>query len=236
MSRYIVFEGLDGLGKTTQLLLLKGYYESKNIKVHTTKALGGDGESDFQNKIRDIILSNEFPKEKAILEEELFAISDMKATEKAIQFLKDNENSIVLKDRGLVSHLCYAAAKGMDLRDITRIFTDIAQKENFTSIYEGVHYLVFIPDNIEWLQKRIQDRNKTDGTKITDRLENYEFQKSVLNHILTAVEKGGLQANLPTSHIQLSLIKVKEFDSPNQVMDKVKEVLNKEVEGLGALL
>lgn len=226
MKRYIVFEGLDSIGKSTQLNLFSMALRDKGFSVHSTRALGGDGKDEFQNNIRNVILSNKFPKSEAILEEELFALSDRAGTETALDFLKNNENGIVLKDRGLISHLCYAAAKDMDLSKIRDIFTKQAETEAEIDRLFGAHYVILIPDDISWLDKRLQNRNKTQGVEIVTRLENQEFQKKVLSQILVAVEKQGIQYNLPVKNISFSLVKVSENDNPQAVQAKIMKAIN----------
>lgn len=226
MSRYIVFEGLDSIGKSTQLHLFKMALQNKGIQVHPTRALGGDGTDEFQNNIRNVILSNKFPKEEAILEEKLFALTDRTGSEEALKFLRNNPEGIVLKDRGLISHFCYAAAKNMDIPTINEIFTPQAQLEAGIHHEYGVQYVVLIPDNIEWLDKRLQNRNKTQGVEIVTRLENQEFQKLVLANILTAVEKHGIQFNLPVGNVKFDLVRIAENDDPQAVQTKIMKVLN----------
>lgn len=228
MRRFVCIEGLDGLGKTTQINLLKSTLEQKGWGVHSTRALGGDGSDDFQMNIRKIILSNKFPKENAILEEELFALADKTGTELALSYLQNNEKGIVLKDRGLISHLCYAAAKDLDMVKIRDIFSPQAKLEAQIEVDYGCHYLVMVPDEISWLQDRIKTRNIQSGVEIIERLENENFQKKVLDQILTAVKRHGIQTTLPVGHIKFSLIEVGQTDSPDKVLSKVLNALTEE--------
>ena len=228
MRKFICIEGLDGLGKTTQINLLQDTLQKKGWKVHSTRALGGDGKDDFQLSIRKTILSNKFPKENAILEEELFALADGAGTEVALKFLNDTPEGVVLKDRGLVSHLCYAAAKDLDMVKIRDIFSPQAKMEAQIEVDHGCHYIVMIPDDISWLQDRIKTRNIQTGVEIVERLENENFQRKVLEQILTAVKRNGIQTSLPVGHIKFSLVEVGQSDSPDKVLSKVLAALTEE--------
>jgi dTMP kinase len=55
-GRFIVFEGVDGSGKTTQLKMLSAYLTKIGIDHITTREPGG---SPLAEKIRDIVLSQE---------------------------------------------------------------------------------------------------------------------------------------------------------------------------------
>ena len=51
---FITFEGIDGCGKTTQIKLLKEYFEKKNKKVLLTREPGAKG---LGEKLREILLN-----------------------------------------------------------------------------------------------------------------------------------------------------------------------------------
>ena len=56
MSTLLIFEGIDGSGKTTQLKKLRDYLELKNQKVFVTREPGG---SEFGEECRRLFLNNQ---------------------------------------------------------------------------------------------------------------------------------------------------------------------------------
>ena len=100
---YIVFEGIDGCGKTTQIELLKNVFS--NLIV--TKEPGG---TDFGIKAREILLHSEIKSPKAEL---LLFLADRAEHYKDI--IEPNLDSLVVSDRGFLSGIAYALQAGFDL-------------------------------------------------------------------------------------------------------------------------
>ncbi len=95
---YIIFEGLDTCGKSTQIELL-----SKRLKdVIVTKEPGG---TDFGKKAREILLSNSLSSKRAEL---LLFLADR--AEHYERVIKPNRDKIILSDRGFLSGIGYALA------------------------------------------------------------------------------------------------------------------------------
>ena len=53
MSKFITFEGCDGVGKSTQIAFVKEFLESKGKKVMLTREPGG---TPLAEKLREIII------------------------------------------------------------------------------------------------------------------------------------------------------------------------------------
>jgi dTMP kinase len=97
---YILLEGIDTCGKSTQLELL-----SKNIpEIIITKEPGG---TKFGRSIREILLNDTITSKRAEL---LLFLSDR--AEHYQEVIKPNKDNIIVSDRGFISGISYALANG----------------------------------------------------------------------------------------------------------------------------
>jgi dTMP kinase len=100
---FITFEGLDFCGKSTQLELLKNYFEQSGNIVKIIREPGG---VQISEKIRNILLDNE--NEEMFSETELLLFSASRSQlvrEKIIPYLKNGD--IVISDRFHDSSIAY---------------------------------------------------------------------------------------------------------------------------------
>ena len=100
---YIVFEGIDGCGKSTQIELLKKKLEN----VVVTKEPGG---TDFGIKARELLLHSEIKSPKAEL---LLFLADR--AEHYTEVIEPNLKNTIISDRGFLSGIAYAMSSGFDL-------------------------------------------------------------------------------------------------------------------------
>lgn len=218
--RYIVFDGADGCGKTTQLEKLKEKLQGKGTPVHHTRALGGDGSCDFQQAIRKVLLHKKFSVEMPmVFEEQLFSMCDNEGVKTAINFLNSDNGGIVLKDRGLASHVVYSMARGMGLEEIASVHGKLFNTEREISRGHGALHLVFVPNDVSFTMERIAARAKATGTEVVERLENTEFQKKVTNGMMQFF------INPLARDFQVETIVVSKEDSVEAVHEKVLKVL-----------
>ena len=97
---YILFEGIDTCGKSTQIALLA----QKHPEIIITHEPGG---TDFGKKAREILLSDSLRSKRAEL---LLFLADR--AEHYEEVIEPNKNSIVISDRGFISGIGYALANG----------------------------------------------------------------------------------------------------------------------------
>lgn len=220
--RYITFDGADGCGKTTQLEKLKEKLTNAKVPVYHTRALGGDGTCDFQQAIRKVLLNKKFPSDMPmVFEEQLFSMADNEGAKASIKFLQENAEGMVLKDRGLASHVIYSQARGMPVEDIAAVHGKLFNTERELSRHLGALHLVFVPDDVAFTMERIKARAVATGTEVIERLENAPFQQKVM--------EGMKQFWLHplAKNFNIEVIVVSKEDGIEAVHDKVLTVLAK---------
>lgn len=99
----VIFEGIDCVGKTTQINLLKEIYKD----AITTKEPGG---TEFGKKVRNLLLNGDEISKKAELF--LFLADRNEHYEKVI---KPNLNNLILSDRSFISGISYALTNDKNL-------------------------------------------------------------------------------------------------------------------------
>ena len=97
---YILFEGVDTCGKSTQIELIK----ERHPEVIVTKEPGGTA---FGTKAREILLHDRLSSKRAEL---LLFLADR--AEHYEEVIKPNPNRLILSDRGFISGIGYALANG----------------------------------------------------------------------------------------------------------------------------
>lgn len=114
---FIVLEGIDGCGKTTQLKYIKEYFEEKfpDKKIIVTREPGGT-DCPLSEKLRKIILNNEMDEYTRAL---LYAASRYEHQKKIKEWL-DN-NYIVICDRYIYSSLAYQSNENLSIDEILSI-------------------------------------------------------------------------------------------------------------------
>ena len=107
---YILFEGIDTCGKSTQIELL-----AKNIpELVITKEPGG---TQFGVKAREILLTDSLSSKRAEL---LLFLADR--AEHYQEVIKANRNKVVVSDRGFISGIGYALANDdFDFDELVRL-------------------------------------------------------------------------------------------------------------------
>lgn len=99
----VYFEGIDGVGKSTQIELLKNF--NKDLLI--TKEPGG---TPFGQKIRELVLNSSKISTRA---EIMLFLADR--AEHYNKFIFPNKDKIILSDRGFVSGIAYAMANDPSL-------------------------------------------------------------------------------------------------------------------------
>jgi len=117
-GKFIVFEGIDGSGKTTQMKLLAQYLERQGVPVLCTREPGG---TDIGNRLRGILLDPTCRDITRRTEAFLYAADRAQhVTQKILPALRRGDT--VLCDRFIYSTLAYqGGGRGLDKNFLVRL-------------------------------------------------------------------------------------------------------------------
>ena len=142
---YILFEGIDGAGKSTQIARLAAAFPQAIV----TKEPGG---TKLGENLREILLKeNDLDKRAEIL---LF-LADR--AEHSGKIIKPNSDKMILSDRGFVSGMAYALAGGNFSFEELLSLNKFALQGNFPQ------KIVFFKADESTLRSRLSSRAQMDG-------------------------------------------------------------------------
>ena len=175
--KFITFEGCDFCGKSTQIQLLKEYFEINNKKVFLTREPGG---TIVAEKIRELILSSKGITDP-LTEYLLIAAARKDHVDNLIK-KKIQQGYYVLSDRFYDSSICYQGYyKNLDINVLETI------KELTIGKFEpDLTFLIDIPE--EEIEEEVRDAFKAAGGERMKRVEclNRDFSKVVTPDFLKA--------------------------------------------------
>ena len=163
---YILFEGIDTCGKSTQIERIAQKFEN----VIVTKEPGG---TPFGIKAREILLQDSLTSKRAEL---LLFLADR--AEHYTQVIKPNRDKLILSDRGFLSGIGYAIANG----DFS--FEHLVELNKFALNGDFPDLIVLFITNMETLKERL-GKKKLDGIE----LRGLEYLISVQNNMKESLEK-----------------------------------------------
>ena len=142
---YVIFEGIDGAGKSTQIARLAAAFPQAIV----TKEPGG---TKLGENLREILLKeNDLDKRAEIL---LF-LADR--AEHFSKIIKPNLNKMILSDRGFVSGMAYALAGG------NFSFEELLNLNKFALQGNFPQKIVFFKADESTLRSRLDSRAQMDG-------------------------------------------------------------------------
>ncbi len=166
---YILFEGIDTCGKSTQIELLAQVHPG----IITTHEPGGTA---FGKKAREILLSDSLRSKRAEL---LLFLADR--AEHYEEVIEPNRDKIVISDRGFISGIGYALANGdFDFDELVRL-NHFALKEHFPD-----RIILFLTD-METLRERTSQKS-LDGIE----LRGLKYLLRVQEHMKESILKLGI--------------------------------------------
>ena len=168
---YIIFEGIDGCGKSTQIELLKDIYKDATF----TKEPGG---TKFGKTAREILLNGELKSKSAEL---LLFLADRAEHYKEI--IEPNLESIVISDRGFLSGIAYAITNDSSL-DLEFLITLNKFALNNTLPQKSIIFKITKDELI----KRVNERGELD--KIEQR--GFDYLLQIQENLFLVANKLGL--------------------------------------------
>lgn len=202
-GKYIVFEGMDGTGKSTTIKKIIDWlsHTVQDREVVFTKEAGG---TPIGKKIREIILYSTAAKS---LTDVLLFLADRCENKHRIILPNVDKGNIVLCDRSFYSSLVYQGYMNDNFDEVH----DLHVKCNLN--YEPDVLLIFDVD------PKISMSRISKGDKFE--IKDIEYFKEVRRHYKEDIPK------LVSRHCKVRFIDASL--SENEVFDKVKEVLKKEL-------
>lgn len=163
---YVLFEGIDTCGKSTQVELLA---EKLNNTI-VTKEPGG---TEFGKQAREILLNDSLTSKRAEL---LLFLADR--AEHYAQVIKPNKDKFIISDRGFLSGIGYALANGnFDFEHLLEL-NKFALEEDFPDL------IILFITNMETLSKRTSEKT-LDGIE----LRGLEYLMSVQAYMQEVLER-----------------------------------------------
>lgn len=208
MGLFITFEGPDGCGKTSIINLIKEYYKD-NEKIIFTREPGG---TKISEKIRELILSNDYVNMSPRTEALLYAASRAQHID---ELVKPNlgKGNIVISDRFVLSSLAYqGGGRKLGVENVKRI-NDFA--------INGVNpdvIIFFYVDPLTTLKRKSLSEN-------ADRLElsGDDFHSRVYDTYMELLEE------MKDDKV---LRKVDATKSMEEVFEDVKKIIDEKMEEL----
>lgn len=167
---YILFEGIDTCGKTTQIELIA----KTHPEVIITKEPGG---TSFGKKAREILLGDSLSSKRAEL---LLFLADR--AEHYEEIIKPNKDKLILSDRGFLSGIGYALANGDFDFDLLVLLNKFALQNHLPD-----KVILFLTD-IKTLKMRISQKS-LDGIE----LRGLEY----LLHVQEQMKKSLIKLGIP---------------------------------------
>lgn len=148
-SFFLSFEGIEGAGKSTQIIKLKNHLEKKNFRVLVLREPGG---TPFGEKMRQAILETK-TEITPLAEAHLFASSRAQLLSEVILKELATPNTVIICDRYIDSSMVYQGhSRGLGVAEVLNI-------HNAFPLNLVPHLTFYLRINVETSEKRQKMRN-----------------------------------------------------------------------------
>ncbi len=188
---YIVLEGIDGAGKSTQTKLLEKWFIKKGYQ---TKTVVEPTESEIGKLIRKELLKKESTSDINQQKLSLLFAADRLTLKEEIMSVKNNHEKIILSDRSFYSSICYQNNKSINPEwiklinkytprpDVT-IILDLDENEAIKrcdkeEVFENIDFLEKTRKNYLKLLKEEENIIKIDATPTEEEVQK-QIQKQI---------------------------------------------------------
>lgn len=162
---YVVIEGIDTSGKSTQITLLKNIYKDA---IFTQEPSNGA----FGRQIRELALFGNLDNTTQAL---LFMADRANHTK---EILLPNKNSLIISDRSLISGIAYA--QNMDFELLVTINLEISMMPDFAIVLETNEHI---------LKERLSKKKNDDIEK-----NGIEYLLNIQYRILKTIDRLGIKS------------------------------------------
>jgi dTMP kinase len=184
---FITFEGIDGSGKSTQILLLRKYLVNNGHKVVTLREPGG---TELSEHIRGVLLNKKL-EVSDVSELLLFQAARADLVERIVKPMLE-EGRIILSDRFFDSTTAYQGyGRGLDL--------EIVKKSNqigSQGVYPNITFYLKLERNVaqERRTNEEQDRMELSGDEFYNRvIDGYEKLAKTEDRFITLDASKGIK-------------------------------------------
>ena len=197
-NKFIVLEGVDGSGKSTQAELLVKNLQALGVKAILTREPGSPL---IGLKIRDLLIDKDI-KINQRTRELLFEADRAEHTSKIKELL--DQGYWVVSDRSFLSGLSYSVASGVDMESVWKLM------EFAICVYPSIIFYVNLDPDIS---KQRRDHRGTAETY--EEAKGTAFMKKV-----NETMKSMLKSTIPQQHIMYS----KELDGRKSIKELEEEI------------
>lgn len=172
---FLVLDGIDGCGKSTQAKLLTQYFESRNIPVHLTSE---PSKGEIGKLIRQSLKNASTP---AAVDALLFAADRVEHCLKEI-LPQLEQKKVVISDRFIDSSFIYQSIQGVD----QNITLDWVKQINKFAFEPDTTIIIDIDPNITFERKTKMGQNNPNDL---EKFETLEFLQKVREGFVNRVKK-----------------------------------------------